>query len=108
MESALEIHIQDGDGQQQVRIRGDVDLATAHQLRDALVQLATSSVALDLSGVTFLDSSGIGVLLTARERIVAEGKEFTIHSASDTVRQVLTYSGLDWLLHTPAEAPPSA
>lgn len=108
MPGTLEIHVQDGADPRRLRLRGEMDLATAHQLRDALVQFGTSSIVLDLSAVTFLDSSGIGVLLSARERIAAEGKDFVIEEASEAVRQVLTYSGLAWLMRAPSSAPPPA
>ncbi|MGH8980799.1 MAG: STAS domain-containing protein [Acidimicrobiales bacterium] len=108
MDSALEIQVQDDDTSRRVHLRGEIDLATAHQLRDALVQHAKSSLALDLSDVSFLDSSGIGVILSARERVVAEGRAFTIDDASESVRQVLAYSGLSWLLIEPADSSPPA
>ena len=44
-------------------VSGEVDLATAPQLRAAIPQSGT--VWLDFSGVTFLDSTGIDVLVTA-------------------------------------------
>jgi anti-sigma B factor antagonist len=59
---ALEIspHV-DGVG---IKLIGEVDLATAPQLREALAELGTSEAVLDLSELTFMDSSGLGVLLT--------------------------------------------
>jgi anti-sigma B factor antagonist len=47
-----------------LKLIGEVDLATAPQLRDALAELSTSEIVLDLSELTFMDSSGLGVLLT--------------------------------------------
>ena len=46
-------------------VRGEVDLATAAQLRDALLRhlSAGRSLWLDLAGVTFMDSSGLHVLI---------------------------------------------
>lgn len=104
MASSLDIHVQGGPDVHHVRLGGELDLGTAHQLRDVLVQYVTSSVVLDLSDVSFLDSSGIGVLLSARERIAAEGRDLTIDHASETVRQVLSYSGLAWLMSADTDA----
>jgi anti-sigma B factor antagonist len=47
-----------------MKLIGEVDLATAPKLREALAEYGTSEVVLDLSELTFMDSSGLGVLLT--------------------------------------------
>ena len=47
-----------------IRLIGEVDIATAPQLREALQGFRTSDVELDLSELTFMDSSGLGVLLS--------------------------------------------
>jgi anti-sigma B factor antagonist len=47
-----------------LKLIGEVDLATAPQLREALAAFGPSEVVLDLSELTFMDSSGLGVLLT--------------------------------------------
>ena len=53
---------------------------------------------LDLSGVTFLDSTGIGVLVRARNRLLAAGGELILRSPSGIVRDVLEIVGLgDWI-----------
>ena len=52
-----------------VAVRGDVDIATAPLLQDALddaVRASRGPFVLDLTGVEFLDSSGINVLLRVR------------------------------------------
>ena len=47
---------------------------SANGLTDALVELAGSTVVVDLSDLTFMDSSGIGALVRARNRIRADGR----------------------------------
>jgi anti-sigma B factor antagonist len=56
-----------GDAATVVTVEGEVDLLTARQLMDALEQVwqerpDTATVVIDLSGVTFLGSSGLGIL----------------------------------------------
>src|SRR4051794_25658657 len=55
---------QDGRGSV-VRIIGELDMATAPQLRECLTHLEGTSVTLDFAGVTFMDSGGIAVLACA-------------------------------------------
>ena len=56
-----------GDTATVVTVEGEVDLLTARQLMDALEQVwqerpESTTVVIDLSGVTFLGSSGLGIL----------------------------------------------
>ena len=56
-----------------VTLHGELDIASADGLADALVEVAGSTVVVDLSGLTFMDSSGIGALVVARNRVLSEG-----------------------------------
>ena len=56
-----------------VALYGELDGATADGLVGSLVEVAGSTVVVDLSGLTFMDSSGIGALVVARNRILAKG-----------------------------------
>jgi anti-anti-sigma factor len=55
---------------------------------------------LDLREVTFLDSSGLRAVLSARLRAMDAGKAFAIGPASSTVQRVIALAGLDELLPT--------
>jgi anti-anti-sigma factor len=72
---------------------GEIDMDTVDSLREALCRAAAqdgSEVLADLSGVTFMDSSGINELL----RFVEVGHKLRIGPASECVRQALTLVGL--------------
>lgn len=88
----------DGDGAHVVSLHGELDLANADRVRDALVEVAGSTVVVDLSDLSFLDSSGIAALLGARERILASGNGFELRGAQGMVRRVLDLTGLSDLL----------
>ena len=85
-----------------VRVRGEIDLATAEEFGANLaMQDRDKPLVLDLSGVTFMDSSGLGTLLTdAKERdsiavVVAEGS---------AVERLFDLAGIgDYLPHHPSE-----
>ncbi len=77
---------------------GEVDLASAEALEQeataALVQAETTEVVVDLSGVTFLDSSGISALVKQRRLADERGKLMRISGAGGTVRDVLQLTGV--------------
>jgi anti-anti-sigma factor len=55
------------EGATRLTLRGELDLGTAAQLESALAE-AGDDVLLDLRGLTFMDSTGVRVLLEAAER----------------------------------------
>jgi len=71
-------------------VLGDLDAATAPQLRAAF-ETAPDDVELDLGSCTFMDSSGISVLTEARMR---HSPDLRVVAASRPVRLVLEVSGL--------------
>lgn len=79
-----------------VALRGDVDMATAPQLRDtllALVDAGTTRIELDCRDLAFLDSSGIGVLIAVRKRL-GDGGSLTLVAPPAHVRKVLELTGV--------------
>lgn len=80
------------------RVSGDLDLAVADDLRTALDcamgDSGTRYLVLDLSGVGFIDSSGLGVILGRYRRLLQEGGKVVLVGLAPTVKRVLELSGL--------------
>ena len=74
-----------------VRVRGEVDTATAPQMGRAIdSQMARRRrVVLDLSGVEFMDLHGLAVLMRANRRARAEGGSFALERPSPCVVRLL-------------------
>jgi anti-sigma B factor antagonist len=79
-------------------ITGEVDMASAPGLRDQLQQLDARNVIIDLSGVTFIDSTGLGVLVTALKRSREAGGHLVLRSPTRATRRVLDITGLSQLV----------
>lgn len=81
------------DGVCVIRVDGDVDLATSAQLRTALLRSAAAGhpVTVDLSGVGFLDATGISALVAGR---LATGGRFRIVGATGLVEKILGLTGM--------------
>ena len=94
-----------GNGAVTVKISGDIDLATADKVGDALAAALGSSanVRVDLSGVTFLDSTGIRALVQAYRLASSKGGSLHVFGAKHWVAKVLDVTGVGPLLSAPAE-----
>lgn len=81
-----------------VSTRGEIDATSVEQLRPELTALADaghSQVVLDLTGVTFLDSSGLGALVSSHRRLQLLGGRLRLVCRNDLVLRVFRLTGLD-------------
>lgn len=80
-----------------VRLRGEVDLSWSQQVRRAVLDALGSggAVGVDLSAVSYIDSSGIAALVEGFQNARARGGRFVLVAASDAVRAVLELARLD-------------
>lgn len=78
-------------------VRGDVDMATAPQLRAAIIGAVEpgSDLTIDLAAVDLLDSTGIGCLIGALRRVRQAGGEVTLRDPRPRVRDLLELCRLD-------------
>ncbi len=79
------------------RVAGELDASTSQSLSEAFAELppGNAPVDLDLGGVTFIDSSGLRILITLSERATAEGRTVVVSSASNSVRRLFEITGLE-------------
>jgi anti-sigma B factor antagonist len=76
---------------------GELDLAARDALRDALAPL-DGAVVVDLEQVTFLDSSCIGVLAGAGQRLQERGGDLRVRNPAEVPRRALEITGLEeWI-----------
>jgi anti-sigma B factor antagonist len=86
------------DGVHLVVLQGELDMASAKGLADWLADIAGSPVVVDLSGLTFMDSSGISALLEAKKRMAGDGNELFLTRPTAMVKRTLEIVGLaDWV-----------
>jgi anti-anti-sigma factor len=80
-----------------VAVRGEVDIATAPQLADTLnetIENGARLIIVRLDHVTFIDSSGLSVILKAADRVANEGGQLFVEGASAVVERILKVSGV--------------
>lgn len=80
-----------------VRVRGEVDLSWSQRLRKTILDALASArpVAVDLSAVTYIDSSGIAALVEGFQNARGKGQRFSLVAVSKPVHAVLELARLD-------------
>lgn len=86
-------------------VRGEIDIATAGRLRDAIEPHMgpAQTIVLDLSGVEFMDSSALHVLIQARTTLTADRGSLILRNPSRAAHRVLTVGGANDLLEIDAQ-----
>jgi len=87
-----------GDGVFSVSVAGEVDLATAPELKEALGEVVNSGaggVLVDLSKASFIDSTTLGVLMGAVKRLRPSGGELVIACHDPNIRKIFEITLLD-------------
>ena len=94
---ALEVRDSPLSGAAGVMVTGEVDLATAQMLEEAIdhaIRATTGAFVIDLSDVTFMDSSGVNVLMRARALLGREERDVVLICPPGGVLHVLEVIGL--------------
>lgn len=81
-----------------VTVRGEVDVSTCGVLRDGLLRVVTDEgyrgLVVNLAGVNFIDSTGLGVLVGIWHRVSATDFSMTLAAPAGRARALLDTSGL--------------
>ena len=85
-----------------VRVKGELDMLVTDNLRQAidhkLGEQNVSNLILNLEKVTFIDSSGLGVIIGRYKKIAAKQGKMYIVGASPSIQKILTFSGINKLI----------
>ncbi len=106
VEAGYEIALVHLDGQAEIRLVGEFDLAAAPDLRRELLSRLTASipVEVDMRAVTFMDSSTVGVFIHAHKLAAEKGTTFRLVNVTGSCSEVLEITGLTQLLVDDPEA----
>ena len=94
----LEVRTEDRDGLVHVALMGELDLSTVAKVQEALRKIeagAPPTLVVDLSKLTFLDSTGLRCIVTADERAREAGRRVVIVRGPDPVQRVFAITRLE-------------
>jgi anti-anti-sigma factor len=94
----LEVRTEDRDGFVHVALMGELDLSTVAKVQEALRKIEAGSpptLVVDLSKLTFLDSTGLRCIVTADERAREQGRRVVIVRGPDPVQRVFAITRLE-------------
>ncbi len=81
-----------------IDVNGEVDLYTAPKLRDRIIELVDAGsyrIAVNMEGVEFMDSTGLGVLVAGLKRVREHDGMLALAAPREPVRRVLAVTGLN-------------
>lgn len=98
----MPITVTSRDSELTIALSGEIDHHAARelmaQLDQAIAERVPARLTLDLSGVTFMDSSGIAVLLRARRQLGHNGGVLRVVNIPAQARRVLDAAGIGRLI----------
>ncbi len=93
----LGIDVREVGSQSVVDVKGEIDVYTAPKLREKLIELVSEGsydVVVNLEGVDFLDSTGLGVLVGALKRVKAHDGSLSLVCTQDKILKIFKITGL--------------
>jgi len=97
----------DRDGAAVLAVQGEVDISTAPELRERLLALAergTTVAVVDLSEVSFVDSTALGALVSGVKRLRNAGGDLRLVVTQPRITKVFEITGLTDVFHIFASA----
>jgi anti-sigma B factor antagonist len=94
----LDVQSEDRNGLVHIALKGELDLSTVGKVQDVLDRVEVSSppiIVVDLSKLTFLDSTGLRCLITADERAREAGRRVVIVRGPEAVQRVFAITRLE-------------
>jgi anti-anti-sigma factor len=106
----LRLEVSEGLGSARMALYGEFDIACADDASRALQELlgrGPDAVVVDLSGLSFMDSTGVKFLVDGRDMAVAHGVKLSLVHGGDPVHRLLTMSGVTALFEDADNRHPS-
>lgn len=97
-EVILHAHVKEVNGYPVVELEGEIDLSTSPLFKDTVYKIIESGkrdIIIDLNGLEFMDSTGLGVLVAALKKTSMEGGSIRLICGKRNIKKVFVITGLD-------------
>ncbi len=94
----LRTRIQEMNGVPVITLEGEIDLSTSAKFKETVYEIIESGrkdIVIDLNGLEFMDSTGLGVVVAALKKTRMEGGSIKIVCSKRNIMKVFTVTGLD-------------
>ncbi len=95
----MEIKTRDLERHKVLIVMGDIDLYNVGQLKKAIFNMLDEedieSLIVDMSGINYMDSSGVGALVAGQKKVKAQGGKFALLNIKEDVLNILKLATLD-------------
>lgn len=98
----LNIETQEHDGYYEIKVGGELDVYTVPELEQVLTpikQEGTHDVYVNLTNVSYMDSTGLGLFVGTLKALNQNDKELYIIGASERISRLFEITGLSDLMH---------
>lgn len=104
LRTGFHVEVDDAQAMVVLRLHGELDMATAEQLRTALVTAIAKDapvIVLDVAGLSFMDSTGLSVIVAGWRQAEKAGRCLWLRNPSRLVGKVLRVTGFEMMLAAP-------
>jgi anti-sigma B factor antagonist len=94
----FETQVKEADGFPVIELTGEIDLSTSPVFKQRIYEIIESGkrdVIVDMNGLDFMDSTGLGVLVAALKKTRMEGGSIRLICNRNNILKVFTITGLD-------------
>lgn len=98
----LAVGIEEAQNHYTVKVSGEIDVYTAPELKDKLLQLTEvhgNDIQVDLKDITYMDSTGLGVFISAYKSAKEHESSMELIHAKDRVSRLFKVTGLDEIMN---------
>ncbi|MDQ0221320.1 STAS domain-containing protein [Peribacillus cavernae] len=103
----ITIDVQDINSRVEIQVKGEIDAYTAPKLRETLFPLSEQeniSMVVDLSDVSYMDSTGLGVFVGLFKSVRSHNGEFRLVGLSERLRRLFDITGLAEIIDINSDA----
>ena len=94
----LRTKVKEAGGYPVIELKGEIDLSTSPVFKEKVYEIIESGkkdIVIDLSGLEFMDSTGLGVLVAALKKTSMEGGSIRLVCNKKSIIKIFTITGLD-------------